>query len=247
MPPAACSASISANEHSSEAHALNVDAHVYGIYLGPMTTDETDPDNKASTREDRQDLFRQWLAVHVVALMGVDLPVQTIAEWSKRRLLDNFDNPAPGRNQPRTYSFMNAVQLHGAWVATRQCGCPPAIAMRLGRACVHRYLERFDNGDPAVADEPWMSFVWWMQSGGITGRFMSTVEMAECLRKHEMLTFPTDIGSSGQVQVFDVDLLLHFIRARYVEVDKKFNALALAGKLKPFPKSLLRRSDDPAG
>ncbi len=165
------------------------------------------------------------------------MPVKTIQAWSDRQLLDEFETGSPGKNAPRLYSLANAIQLHGMYVAVNRGGLAVKTAVKVGRACVKRFVDRFDQGDRNF-DEPFHPFVYGVDyEGKLKGVFMDPDVIADCLDKYGRLT-SANLGSGLHAAMFDIDALNHALWNNYQEINENFNELALAGKLKPFPKYL---------
>ena len=185
----------------------------------------------------REDIFRPWLAVRVVALLGPGMSVKLIQNWSDRELVDDLETPKPGKNNPRLYSLANAIQLHGMCWATKN-GITVSIATLIGRKCVERLLELNESGqvDPCLIhtlDDKIMNFIVRDGSKDIWASFLTPEELSDYLKK---TGFTTPDGTFGMQ--LRVDGLISSVLRSYWDVNEDFNAKALAGKLKPFPKYL---------
>lgn len=186
---------------------------------------------------EREAIFRQWLATGVVALMGPKMPVKRIQAWSDRQLLDHFDTPNPGKNQPRMYSFVNAVQLHGMNIAASG-GMTVKIATKIGKVCVKRFLDRFDSGDREFLGTTWNVLVCWVDGDVLRYRFMTAEDIATAVQENGMPTDPRDPGRAEPVHMLSADGLIDALWRAYESVTPEFNRAALEGRLKPFPKVL---------
>jgi hypothetical protein len=190
---------------------------------------------------DPGEIYRPWLAIHVVALFAQHMPAKVIADWSDRGLVEGAKEQKPGRGKSRRYSLANAVVLHAMYIATRHGLSSLSLAAKIGQACLIRLLKRNDpeRAGKISLKDPEGDFVFSFRVTGIPpkeqvqGAFLSLQDLANHILKTG-LPAPAPLS-----MVMDIDGLIERIWNQYHDLDEAFNDLALEGRLKPFPAQLL--------
>jgi hypothetical protein len=188
---------------------------------------------------DPKELHRPWLATMSVSalLSPIGVRIMDIDNWVRRDFVEFVLVGAPGKRHARLFSLYSAVILHGINLGVRQ-GLNLTMARKLGQVCGIR-LEQLNN----PRDTGYQSLIWptdeevfscWIEQEALKGAFITPQELAnEILRTG----FPTP---SVAGMTFDIDGLLTTIWSNYHDIDVELNQKALEGRLKPFPKHLLK-------
>ena len=196
----------------------------------------------------RAQILKPWLAIRVVALMANGVPVKRIANMTDRGLVDHCIT-STGKNSPRLYSFASAIQIHAAHTVATQLKLSFSASAEVGKVCIKRFLDRFDEGDRDFDDSEcaWHSLLFWYDpKGELKHVSVSSDYLSEQLRNEGTVfsqAFQKNFGKSVGISPLsygqlDVDRMLFALWTNYLEIDHDFNNKALEGKLKPFPKHL---------
>ncbi len=189
----------------------------------------------------KEEIFRPWLAVGVVGLLGPGMPVKTIQSWTDKGYVE-VENPNPGKNSPRVYSLANAIQLICMYEATN-AGLAVKWASIFGKKCIHRFIHIIEK-DP-IFDKQLVNSthedqicIYWVQDEDVKIVSVSNEFLIDTIRDEGwVLPIGSKFNSGLHAHLMMVDHLLEGIYKNYKEITPEFNQKALEGRLKPFPKS----------
>ena len=187
---------------------------------------------------DVDELHREWLAMHIVGLMGPQIPIKHIQNWTDRNFIGTVATQRPGRPFSRKYSLADAVQVHAMYACTHS-GTTLPIALQVGAIARQRLIDLNDpmstGVDSIAIPETEVLFTCWVAGeGALVGNFVSHAEFTDHLYRRLR-----DMHGSLWM-VLGIDALIDKLWLQYHDPGlEDLNSKALRRQLKPYPKHLL--------